>query len=242
MCRIFFEGGEELSAEMSSAYSACLEQFSQCSLKVSDIDKLVLDFLAEEGHYEPWLDLAEESGLNESSPPLPYLQERSRIRELIIQGQIAEAASKINDLNPMILEHSPAAHFLLMQQKLLEEEGLEREELLEKIEKELSPIVLKSPELLPNLEEAVLRCIFKSRDNLVERRKEVARSTNRSILSSFRIAPKQELLLALKESHTLLETLPANSPLKRLIPLKIYGCKFLSEVAGGFVANPQPRE
>lgn len=224
MSRVFFEASDDLSAEMSSIYSACMEQFSLCSIKRSQIDKYILDFFAEEGYYEPWTALAKDmqsaSGEHAQSPPPPviFLKERSEIRALIVNGKISETISRINDLNPQLLEKSPCVHFSLLQQKILETMNMfPEEDVLEQIEKELTPIVLESPELLSRLEETLIQYIFKNTADIAKKRRDLARYINHNILLSFRFQPRRELLNAIRESQELQETLPHNSPLNSFI-------------------------
>lgn len=233
MSRALFETAEDISTEMSSVYSACIEQFSLCSLEKSLVDKLVLDFFSEEGYYEPWIALSNElkadtnknlSGELQTPPPVAFLKERSAIRSLLMRGDISEAITKINDLNFLILEKSPEVHFSLLQQKILETmHSSPEEDILEHVQEKLSPLVLESPELLPRLEEVLLQYIFKNPADIMKSRQKLARYINFKILEAFQVYPSKELACTIKESLALHDSLPSNSPLKSLINRATFG-------------------
>ena len=108
-----------------------------------------------------------ESGI-EPSVDLETLDERIKIREMILKGQIQEAIALINSLHPELLATNRYLYFHLQQQHLIElirqretkaalefaqtqlaEQGEESRECLTETERTLALLALDNPEELP---------------------------------------------------------------------------------------------
>ena len=94
----------------------------------SEMNKLVMDYLITEGFKEA----AEKFRVEASTEPhsaFDSLDERLKIREAVQSGNVQEAMTLTNDLNPEILDSRPQLYFHLQQQQLIE---LIREKKIEK--------------------------------------------------------------------------------------------------------------
>ncbi|KAL6710017.1 hypothetical protein ACN47E_009808 [Coniothyrium glycines] len=85
----------------------------------SDINFVVMDYLVSEGYPRAAERFAKEANIH-----LPIeeesIQTRVEIRRAIHAGDIDTAITKINDLNPQILDTDPALHFALLRLQLIE--------------------------------------------------------------------------------------------------------------------------
>lgn len=85
----------------------------------SDINFVIMDYLVSEGYPK-----AAERFATEANIQLPLVEEsiqsRVEIRRAIHAGDIETAITKINDLNPQILDTDPALHFDLLRLQLIE--------------------------------------------------------------------------------------------------------------------------
>lgn len=85
----------------------------------TDINFVVMDYLVSEGYPR-----AAEKFAKEANIQLPLEEEsiesRVEIRQAIHAGDIDIAITKINDLNPQILDTDPALHFALLRLQLIE--------------------------------------------------------------------------------------------------------------------------
>ncbi|KAF1846637.1 uncharacterized protein K460DRAFT_367383 [Cucurbitaria berberidis CBS 394.84] len=85
----------------------------------TDINFVIMDYLVSEGYPS-----AAEKFAKEANIQLPLdeesIQSRVEIRRAIHAGDIDSAITKINDLNPQILDTDPALHFALLRLQLIE--------------------------------------------------------------------------------------------------------------------------
>jgi hypothetical protein len=85
----------------------------------TDINFVIMDYLVSEGYPR-----AAEKFAKEANIQLPLeeesIQSRVEIRRAIHAGDIDTAITKINDLNPQILDTDPALHFDLLRLQLIE--------------------------------------------------------------------------------------------------------------------------
>ncbi|KAJ3390919.1 hypothetical protein HDU84_006763 [Entophlyctis sp. JEL0112] len=85
----------------------------------SDLNKLVMNYLVIEGYKDAVEKFSQESGIA-PNVNLEGIEERLLIRTAVQEGRIDEAISRVNDLDPEILDTNPALCFHLQQQKLIE--------------------------------------------------------------------------------------------------------------------------
>ncbi|KAF2031479.1 hypothetical protein EK21DRAFT_87978 [Setomelanomma holmii] len=85
----------------------------------TDINFVIMDYLVSEGYPR-----AAEKFAKEANIQLPLEEEsissRVEIRQALHAGDIDTAITKINDLNPQILDTDPALHFALLRLQLIE--------------------------------------------------------------------------------------------------------------------------
>jgi len=85
----------------------------------TDINFVIMDYLVSEGYPRAAEKFAKEANIH-----LPLEEEsilaRVEIRRAIHAGDIDTAITKINDLNPQILDTDPALHFALLRLQLIE--------------------------------------------------------------------------------------------------------------------------
>lgn len=84
-----------------------------------DINFVIMDYLVSEGYPRAAEKFAKEANIR-----LPLeeesIQSRVEIRQAIHAGDIDTAITRINDLNPQILDTDPALHFALLRLQLIE--------------------------------------------------------------------------------------------------------------------------
>ncbi|KAH9937201.1 CTLH/CRA C-terminal to lish motif domain-containing protein [Fomitopsis serialis] len=97
-----------------------------------------------------YLEFSRESGL-ESPVDFESIESRMNIREALQRGDVSEAITRVNDLNPELLDTNPALYFRLQQQKLIEfiKEG-HTVEALRFAQEELAPRGEESPDSCPS--------------------------------------------------------------------------------------------
>jgi glucose-induced degradation protein 8 len=91
-------------------------------------------------------------------------QDRMEIRRAVHSGRIESAIDRVNDLDPEILEESPALFFRLQQQRFIEliREG-KTEEALEFAQESLAPRGEEHPGFLEDLEKTVALLAFEDK-------------------------------------------------------------------------------
>ncbi|KDQ63486.1 hypothetical protein JAAARDRAFT_29509 [Jaapia argillacea MUCL 33604] len=119
-----------------------------------------MDYLVIEGYKSAAEEFSHEAGL---PPPvdLESIESRMNIREALHRGDVEDAITRMNDLNPEILDTNPALYFHLQQQKLIEciREG-RIGDALQFAQDELAPRGEESPEFLSELERTMALLAF----------------------------------------------------------------------------------
>ncbi|KAG5859544.1 hypothetical protein KMI_06g10690 [Encephalitozoon hellem] len=181
------------------------EWLSVVSMKVADLNKLVLDYLVYEGLGNVAAEFANDVGM--PFVMSSFLSHRTRIRSAIEEGNIDVAISRINDLNSEIIDGSIELYYFLMEQKACEQAQAIRndgasmeeqklfillEEVLEFVRSELSLIVEENPSLGPHFEDFLEFVVFNSRkEAVVERRRRLAEYVNRCILEKYEVTENE---------------------------------------------------
>ncbi|KIM66272.1 hypothetical protein SCLCIDRAFT_14623 [Scleroderma citrinum Foug A] len=125
-----------------------------------DLNRLVMDYLVIEGYKSAAEEFSNEAGM---VPPVDFesIESRMIIREALQRGDVEEAITRVNDLNPEILDTNPALYFRLQQQRLIEliRQG-QIAEALQFAQDELAPRGEESPEFLAELERTMALLAF----------------------------------------------------------------------------------
>ncbi|CCL98283.1 uncharacterized protein FIBRA_00277 [Fibroporia radiculosa] len=121
-----------------------------------------MDYLVIEGYKSAAEEFSRETGM-ESPVDFDSIESRMNIREALHRGDVSDAITRINDLNPEILDTNQALYFKLQQQKLIEyiREG-NITEALQFAQEELAPRGEESPEFLSELERTMTLLAFQS--------------------------------------------------------------------------------
>jgi len=124
-----------------------------------------MDYLVIEGYKSAAEEFSQEANL---TPPVDFesIESRMDIREALQRGDVEDAITRVNDLNPEILDTNPALYFKLQQQKLIEYIRHGRiQEALQFAQEELAPRGEESPEFLSELERTMALLAFDSVPN-----------------------------------------------------------------------------
>jgi glucose-induced degradation protein 8 len=88
-----------------------LSRLSSCRIKPddvaqSDLNRLIMDYLVIEGYKSAAEEFSQEASL---TPPVDFdsIESRMEIREALQRGDVEEAITRVNDLNPEVRSHSP---------------------------------------------------------------------------------------------------------------------------------------
>ncbi|XP_006454688.1 lish motif-containing protein [Agaricus bisporus var. bisporus H97] len=130
-----------------------------------DLNRLVMDYLVIEGYKSAAEEFSQEASL---TPPVDFesIESRMDIREALQRGDVEDAITRVNDLNPEILDTNPALYFRLQQQKLIEYIRHGRiVEALEFAQEELAPRGEENPEFLAELERTMALLAFDCTSN-----------------------------------------------------------------------------
>ncbi|XP_045837661.1 glucose-induced degradation protein 8 homolog isoform X3 [Meles meles] len=144
-----------------------LEKLNNLHVQRADMNRLIMNYLVTEGFKEAAEKFRMESGI-EPSVDLETLDERIKIREMILKGQIQAAIALINSLHPELLDTNRYLYFHLQQQHLIElirqreteaalefaqtqlaEQGEESRECLTEMERTLALLAFDNPEESP---------------------------------------------------------------------------------------------
>ncbi|KZT05855.1 lish motif-containing protein, partial [Laetiporus sulphureus 93-53] len=128
----------------------------------NDLNRLVMDYLVIEGYKTAAEEFSRETGM-ESPVDFESIESRMNIREALQRGDVGDAITRVNDLNPEILDTNPALYFHLQQQRLIEyiRQG-NVAEALRFAQEELAPRGEESPEFLSELERTMALLAFES--------------------------------------------------------------------------------
>nr|AGE95580.1 hypothetical protein ECU02_1010 [Encephalitozoon cuniculi] len=195
-----------LDKTKSKSYENKMEEWlSVVSVKVPDLNGLVLDYLMHEGLGDVAAEFAKDVEIPFATSS--FLDHRSRIRGAIEEGNIDMAISKINDLNSEIIDSNIELYYFLMEQKACEQAQATRgdsenmdgqkvfvllEEVLEFVRSELSSIVEENPSLGQHFEDLLEFVVFNSKkEAVVERRRRLAEYVNRCILEKYEVTENE---------------------------------------------------
>jgi len=129
-------------------------------IKQDDLNKLIMDYLVNEGFKEAAEKFQEESGI-EPDVDLSTLDNRILIREAVQQGNIQESISLVNQLHPELLDNDRYLYFHLQQLHLIEliRNG-KIEEALTFAQNKISEAGETNPEVLNELERTLALLAF----------------------------------------------------------------------------------
>ncbi|KAK6224156.1 hypothetical protein LQW54_000304 [Pestalotiopsis sp. IQ-011] len=162
----------------------------------SDINALILDYLTLAGYPNAAKKFSAEANLPPQQDDLT-IERRQRIQSAIHRGDIAEAISDLNEMDPEILDADNALHFALLRLQLVElirqcnaSPGRDINPALEFATTQLGPRAPTNPQFLEDLEKTMALVVF-SHDSLdpslaallqPELRRQVADMVNKAIL------------------------------------------------------------
>lgn len=181
------------------------KKMANIDIRKEDINQLVMDYFVVEGFKDAAESFQKEAEVI-SPIPLDEVEERMQIRDAIDDGRVDEAISRINDLDPEILDSNPRLYFHLQQQRMIElvRQG-KIEEALQFAQDELANQGEESPEFLEELEETIALLAFNGLkdcpvNHLLEpiQKEKLATELNAAILSSQNHDRQPKLLLLLK--------------------------------------------
>ncbi|KAL1754673.1 CTLH/CRA C-terminal to lish motif domain-containing protein [Schizophyllum commune] len=121
-----------------------------------------MDYLVIEGYKSAAVEFSQEASL---AAPVDFdsIENRMNIREALQRGDVEDAITRVNDLNPDILDTNPALYFHLQQQRLIELIRDNRiDEALQLAQSELAPRGEENPEFLADLEKTMTLLAFES--------------------------------------------------------------------------------
>ncbi|KAI5898460.1 uncharacterized protein SCHCODRAFT_02165614 [Schizophyllum commune H4-8] len=124
-----------------------------------------MDYLVIEGYKSAAVEFSQEASL---AAPVDFdsIENRMNIREALQRGDVEDAITRVNDLNPdtlRILDTNPALYFHLQQQRLIELIRDNRiDEALQFAQNELAPRGEENPEFLADLEKTMTLLAFES--------------------------------------------------------------------------------
>lgn len=129
------------------------------------LNSLVLNYLVTEGYRQAAEQFREESGCRMQFDP-EEIDQRMRIRKAVMEGEIDEAISAVNEFDSQILDENLELLFRLRLQKLIEyiRTGAVQEA-LGFSQEVLAPVAIANPSLLPALEEVMSLLAFESPEN-----------------------------------------------------------------------------
>ncbi|KAI5163095.1 hypothetical protein NEAUS03_2197 [Nematocida ausubeli] len=147
----------------------------------------VLTYFSESAYYTAFVAFKKE--INSTFEPSPLLKEREEIRIFAADGKFLKVLAATQKLLPCLLFNTPGMAFEVIKQDILEDMYIRNSSegsALVRIEKELSPIVLDHPDLLPNLEDLVSSILFgeSSQEEVIIRRDAIFTSINQLLLMS----------------------------------------------------------
>ncbi|CAB1329902.1 unnamed protein product [Coregonus sp. 'balchen'] len=130
-----------------------MDKLNNVHIQRADMNRLIMNYLVTEGFKEAAEKFRMESGI-EPSVDLDSLDERIKIRELILKGEIQEAIALINSLHPELLDTKRYLYFHLQEtesalefaQTQLAEQGEESRECLTEMERTLALLAFDNPE------------------------------------------------------------------------------------------------
>ncbi|KXN83659.1 hypothetical protein AN958_01225 [Leucoagaricus sp. SymC.cos] len=179
-----------------------------------------MDYLVIEGYKSAAEEFSQEANL---TPPMDFesIESRMDIREALQRGDVENAITRVNDLNPELLDTNPALYFRLQQQKLIEYIRHGRiAEALQFAQDELAPRGEENPEFLAELERTMALLAFDS-------------VANPPAVIGDLLSPAQRLKTAGEVNAAILESLSQGKEVKLvgLLKLLCWGDALLEERA-----------
>ncbi|TFY83993.1 hypothetical protein EWM64_g7 [Hericium alpestre] len=111
--------------------------------------------------YKTAAEVFSEEANVQSAVDFDSIESRMNIREALQRGDVQDAITRVNDLNPEILDTNPSLYFHLQQQKLIEFIRQGRvPEALQFAQTELAPRGEENPEFLEELERTMALLAF----------------------------------------------------------------------------------
>jgi len=137
-----------------------IEQLNNMHIDSFIMNRLIMDYLVREGYKEAAEKFEEESGVR-FSPVIEKLDEKTQIRDAILQGNIKSAIDLINELYPEMLDQNRLLLFNLQLQQLIEliRQG-KIQDAISFAQMNLTEISEEHPECLPNLERVLSLLVF----------------------------------------------------------------------------------
>ncbi|KAF9044619.1 hypothetical protein BDZ89DRAFT_1059091 [Hymenopellis radicata] len=169
-----------------------------------------MDYLVIEGYKSAAEEFSQEAKI---APPVDFesMESRMNIREALQRGDVEDAITRVNDLNPEILDTNPALYFHLQQQKLIEFIRHGRiADAIQFAQDELAPRGEESTEFLSELERTMALLAFDS-----------SSSTPTAIAEL--LSPAQRLKTAGEVNAAILESLSQGKEVKLVGLLKLMG-------------------
>ncbi|KIY65144.1 lish motif-containing protein [Cylindrobasidium torrendii FP15055 ss-10] len=95
------------------------KRLHEVDVSKADLNRLVMDYLVIEGYKSAAEEFSQEADI---APPVDFenIESRMTIREALQRGDVEDAVTRINELNPDLLDTNDALSFHLQQQKLIE--------------------------------------------------------------------------------------------------------------------------
>jgi len=183
-----------------------------------------MDYLVIEGYKSAAEEFSAEANV-QSPVDFDSIESRMVIREALQRGDVEEAITRVNDLNPEILDTNRGLYFHLQQQRLIEliRRGRTREA-LHFAQEELAPRGEESPEFLGELERTMALLAFDCGPGS---------NTNAPSSISELLSPAQRMKTAGEVNAAILESLSQGKEVKlvQLLKLLSWGETMLGERA-----------
>lgn len=132
----------------------------------SDINALILDYLTTEGYPSAAAKFSKEANLRPQDEE-ESVKARREIQQSIHSGNIEEAISALNELEPQVLDSNPSLHFALLRLQLVElirkcnsEANPDITPALTFATNQLAPRAPTNPEFLEDLERTMALLVF----------------------------------------------------------------------------------
>ncbi|KAI5181561.1 glucose-induced degradation protein 8 [Nematocida sp. AWRm80] len=204
----FLEVDDDSKEEQVNDISPKDRLFSVAVDKIA-IQKMVLEYLSEKGYYKAYKALQRETNLEIGVAPL--LKERECIRILCENGEYLKVIEKISSVCLFIFEDHSALYFSILAQDILEDLCIRKNSeanILQRIEKEITPLIQSNPSLLKKLEDLVGDIVFGSVDSekILLEREGIFHQINRTILRIADYEEKESLRQLISKAEELSKT------------------------------------
>eukprot|EP00892_Ulva_mutabilis_P011004 jgi/Ulvmu1/8276/UM041_0087.1 len=197
-------------------------------LPTQDLNSLVMNFLTTEGYLDAARTFEKESG-TPMDRNMDRSQERMHIRNAIEHGELEQAISQVNDLNPEILESNAKLCFHIQQQQVIEliRSGKVNEALLF-AQEYLAYKGEDNPDALDDLENTIALIAFEDPSSCpckhlmeLQQRQMIASELNKAILARLNHSTESKLASLVKMLAWCQDRLESRAKFPRLTDLKI---------------------